>query len=95
MVVPLLGLVAFLVSICWNNYAEDYDRSIFPSDDDQANSNKVQNRSSDGHMALPEGENKPGYEEGGTRKIAQDPITAAAEPGSVNNMQVPHERDGE
>lgn len=34
MIVPALGLIAFLVCLCWNTYEEEYDKTAFidPSD---------------------------------------------------------------
>jgi len=95
MVVPFLGLMAFLLSICFNNYeADDYDKSVFPDDEFDEKTNKVSD-SAGPHGELVN-EAKQGYEaEGGAfRKIApSEEVQELAQPESVNQMDVPRERD--
>lgn len=95
MLVPLVGLVSFLLSICFNNYEEPYDRTVFDNLAEAPGSGKVQHKDADGGMVqmVDVGHtSKPGFEDGEMRKIAPVPL-AEAKHESVNNMNIPPEKD--
>jgi len=82
MVVPLVGLIAFLVSICFNNYEEPYDRRVF-EEEGEASTSKVHNSETGGMVPMVEvgGTGKPGFEDGEMKKIAPDPLSEAQPEG--------------
>ena len=93
MLVPIVGLVSFVVSICCNVYEEPYDRAVFDNQAEMASS-KVQHKGGDAGMVHMVDVGKgQGYEEAEMRKVSPVPLAEAKGEGSVNNMNVPVERD--